>query len=103
MIDAIDDKSLEYSKNGGVAVGGFTWSLHFTWREVPAHEKLRRQKPYNPTRYAGDVKAVEAFRFVYNIMYVCVCLTPLTLALVSNVCSFAVNRCGPFARFLTLH
>ena len=50
MVDAIDDHTLEYSMNGGVQVGGFTWSLHFTWRRVPQHEVERRETPNSPTR-----------------------------------------------------
>ena len=53
MIDAIDDKSLEYSSNGGIAVGGFTWSLHFTWRSIPKHEQQRRKASTDPLRYAS--------------------------------------------------
>ncbi|XP_013399939.1 polypeptide N-acetylgalactosaminyltransferase 13-like isoform X2 [Lingula anatina] len=41
-IDAIDSETLEYSKNGGIAVGGFTWSLHFTW------------SPFVPTKWELD-------------------------------------------------
>ncbi|GFO08090.1 polypeptide n-acetylgalactosaminyltransferase, partial [Plakobranchus ocellatus] len=33
IIDAIDDYTLEYSGNGGYQIGGFTWSLHFTWQD----------------------------------------------------------------------
>ena len=40
-VDNIDDKTLEYSKNGGVSIGGFTWSLHFTWRAVPMKDRQR--------------------------------------------------------------
>lgn len=43
MIDAIDDKSLHVSENGGEAVGGFTWSLHFTWHQTFDREMARRQ------------------------------------------------------------
>ncbi|XP_067931309.1 probable N-acetylgalactosaminyltransferase 9 isoform X2 [Watersipora subatra] len=43
MIDAIDDKTLFYSLNGGEAVGGFTWSLHFTWHQTFDREMKRRE------------------------------------------------------------
>lgn len=50
MIDAIDDKTLEFSKGGGLSVGGFTWSLHFTWRSVPEREMKRRLSEADPVR-----------------------------------------------------
>lgn len=50
MVDAIDAASLEYSNQGGVQVGGFTWSLHFTWENVPKHEQDRRETSFSPTR-----------------------------------------------------
>ena len=34
IIDVIDDKTLAYSNNGGYQIGGFSWSLHFTWQDV---------------------------------------------------------------------
>jgi len=51
MIDAINDKTLEFSRQGGVAVGGFTWSLHFTWRAVPDREQSRRKSETDPARW----------------------------------------------------
>lgn len=42
MIDAIDYKTLHVSENGGEAVGGFTWSLHFTWHQTFDREMKRR-------------------------------------------------------------
>ena len=51
MIDAIDDKTLEYSSNGGVALGGFSWSLHFTWESVPDVPNKWRNKTTDPIRY----------------------------------------------------
>ena len=50
MIDVIDAHDLEFSGNGGVAVGGFSWSLHFTWRDVPEKERLRRGHQTDPLR-----------------------------------------------------
>ena len=54
MIEGISDKDLEYSGNGGVAVGGFTWSMHFTWRSVPESEKKRRNSSVDSIRYAAN-------------------------------------------------
>jgi len=54
MIDAINDKTLEFSMQGGLAVGGFTWSLHFTWRSVPEREQKRRKSEADPARSFYD-------------------------------------------------
>lgn len=43
IVDAIDADTLEYSKNGGYQVGGFSWSLHFTWRDVPSRDLVHRK------------------------------------------------------------
>lgn len=43
IVDAIDAHTLEYSKNGGYQVGGFSWSLHFTWRDVPSRDLVHRK------------------------------------------------------------
>ena len=51
MIDAINDKTMEFSSQGGLAVGGFTWSLHFTWRAVPDREQKHRKSDASPARY----------------------------------------------------
>ena len=51
MIDAIDDRTLEYSSNGGVALGGFSWGLHFTWEDVPDVPNEWRNKTTDPIRY----------------------------------------------------
>jgi len=50
MIDAINDKTLEFSRQGGIAVGGFSWALHFTWRGVPEREQKRRKSEADPAR-----------------------------------------------------
>jgi polypeptide N-acetylgalactosaminyltransferase len=69
MIDAINDKTLEFSKYGGLAVGGFTWSLHFTWRGVPDREQKNRKSEAEPARsptMAGGLFAVDR-KFFYEI------------------------------------
>lgn len=53
IIDAIDDFTLAYSLTGGYNVGGFTWSGHFTWRDVPEEDKLHRAYT-DPVRYLSD-------------------------------------------------
>lgn len=53
IIDVIDDKTFQYENNGGTydfEVGGFTWSGHFTWIEVPKEEARRRKSLSSPTR-----------------------------------------------------
>ena len=52
LVDAINDKTLEHSKYKGSAVGGFSWSLHFTWDPVSPRELKRRKLPTDPIRYA---------------------------------------------------
>lgn len=55
MIDAISDKTLEYSSSGGLAVGGFTWSLHFTWRGLSEREQKARTSDADPAKYEDFV------------------------------------------------
>lgn len=43
IVDAIMAETLEYSGNGGYNIGGFTWSLHFTWRDVPKRDLVSRK------------------------------------------------------------
>lgn len=42
IVDAVMANTLDYSLNGGYQVGGFTWSMHFTWRNVPERDKVKR-------------------------------------------------------------
>lgn len=42
MIDAISDETIAYPDyTGSVQVGGFSWSLFFTWEELPETEKQK--------------------------------------------------------------
>ena len=50
-IDVISAQTLAYSGVGGRSVGGFWWSLHFSWRPMPAREEKRRKSPTDPIRY----------------------------------------------------
>ncbi|CAK9291953.1 unnamed protein product [Gordionus sp. m RMFG-2023] len=50
MIDAINDRTMQYSSGSGIAQGGFTWSLHFTWLSVSEREKQRLSSPTSPIR-----------------------------------------------------
>jgi len=63
IIDVIDDGTLEYYHGNGnyFQVGGFTWSGHFTWVDIPQSELARRGSPIAPTRsptMAGGLFAV---------------------------------------------
>ncbi|KAK7479302.1 hypothetical protein BaRGS_00029472 [Batillaria attramentaria] len=61
IIDAIDDNTLTYSKNGGYQVGGFTWSGHFTWRDVPEEDRKTRAytDPVRSPTMAGGLFAAD--------------------------------------------
>ncbi|XP_062596588.1 probable N-acetylgalactosaminyltransferase 9 isoform X2 [Saccostrea cucullata] len=61
IVDAIDAETLEYSKNGGYQVGGFSWSLHFTWRNVPIRDKTHRKytDPVGSPTMAGGLFAAD--------------------------------------------
>lgn len=68
IIDVIDDKTLEYYHGNGnyFQVGGFTWSGHFTWVDIPPSELARRGSPIAPTRsptMAGGLFAVNRDTF----------------------------------------
>ena len=47
--DFIDDKTMQYYNGNGIyfQIGGFTWSGHFTWIDIPEAEKARTN--YEPT------------------------------------------------------
>jgi len=68
MIDAINDKTLQFSQQGGLAVGGFTWSLHFTWRAVPEREQKRRKTEADPAR--SDLFSVFALLYTVDCLSV---------------------------------
>ena len=50
-IDVIDAHTLAYNGVGGRSVGGFWWSLHFSWRPLPRREDRRRKSSTDPIRY----------------------------------------------------
>lgn len=66
-IDNIDHNTLSYGGTGSFSVGGFWWSLHFTWRPIPAHEQKRRKSEIDLIRsptMAGGLFAIDrAFFF----------------------------------------
>ncbi|XP_060079724.1 probable N-acetylgalactosaminyltransferase 9 [Ylistrum balloti] len=49
-IDLIDKDTLQYGGTGSYSVGGFWWSLHFSWRPIPQHERDRRKSDIDPIR-----------------------------------------------------
>ncbi|XP_071101953.1 probable N-acetylgalactosaminyltransferase 9 [Haliotis cracherodii] len=68
IIDAINDNTLEYSGNGGYNVGGFSWSMHFTWRDIPEREKVHRKytDPISSPTMAGGLLALDR-KFFWEI------------------------------------
>ena len=68
-IDLIDMNTLQYGGVGSNSVGGFWWSLHFKWRQMPLRELVRRQSVIDPIRsptMAGGVFAVDR-KFFFDI------------------------------------
>lgn len=68
IIDVIDDNTLEYYHGNGVyfQIGGFSWSGHFNWVDIPQHELIRRGSSISPTRtptMAGGLFAVNRQTF----------------------------------------
>jgi polypeptide N-acetylgalactosaminyltransferase len=70
IIDVIDDNTMEYYHGNGVyfQIGGFTWSGHFNWIDIPEHENARRggAGSIQPTRtptMAGGLFAVDRHYF----------------------------------------
>lgn len=64
IIDVIDDQTMQYYNGNGnyFQIGGFTWSGHFTWIDIPEAEKSRRSSPVDPVRtptMAGGLFAVD--------------------------------------------
>ncbi|BFY97302.1 hypothetical protein BsWGS_00342 [Bradybaena similaris] len=61
IIDAIDAKTLEYSSNGGYQIGGFSWSLHFTWQDGSPRpiESPAYTDPVKSPTMAGGLFAVD--------------------------------------------
>ncbi|XP_021962988.1 polypeptide N-acetylgalactosaminyltransferase 13 [Folsomia candida] len=68
IIDVIDDKTMEYYHGNGefFQIGGFTWSGHFTWINIPNYEAERKKHHHSPTRsptMAGGLFAIERSYF----------------------------------------
>ncbi|XP_055884839.1 probable N-acetylgalactosaminyltransferase 9 isoform X3 [Biomphalaria glabrata] len=57
-IDLIDKDTLQYAGTGSYSVGGFWWSLHFSWRPVPKRESLRRKSEIDPIRLEPIVSRI---------------------------------------------
>lgn len=68
-IDLIDKNTLQYGGTGSFSVGGFWWSLHFSWRPIPQHEQKRRSSGIAPIRsptMAGGLFAADR-KFFFEI------------------------------------
>ncbi|KAK7109710.1 hypothetical protein V1264_013701 [Littorina saxatilis] len=61
IVDYIDANTLQYSLNGGYQVGGFSWSMHFTWENVPERDKAKRKytDPVRSPTMAGGLFAAD--------------------------------------------
>ncbi|XP_033761442.1 probable N-acetylgalactosaminyltransferase 9 isoform X2 [Pecten maximus] len=68
IVDAVDAETLEYSGNGGYQVGGFSWSMHFTWRNVPERDTVSRKytDPVGSPTMAGGLFAADR-EFFFNV------------------------------------
>ncbi|XP_060078670.1 putative polypeptide N-acetylgalactosaminyltransferase 9 [Ylistrum balloti] len=71
VIDTIDDDTFQfkYSPASSTQVGGFDWSLTFTWHSIPESENVRRNhKDYIPVRsptMAGGLFAINREFFTH--------------------------------------
>jgi len=54
VIDVIEDGTFKflYGSAKTTSVGGFDWNLQFNWHGIPEEERLRRETPVSPIRYA---------------------------------------------------
>ena len=68
IIDVINDKTLEYAKYGGYQIGGFTWSLFFTWQPCCEREKSSAQytDPIASPSMAGGLFAADR-KFFFEV------------------------------------
>lgn len=57
-IDSISDQSIEYNGGGGMAVGGFHWTLDFTWIYRPLEPGKTQADPMLSPTMAGGLFAV---------------------------------------------
>lgn len=62
-IDIINAQNLAYHGVGGQSVGGFWWSLHFSWRPMSQREKNRRKDSTSPIRYPKTA-GINAFPYL---------------------------------------
>ena len=67
MIDLIDKDTLEYGGTGSFSVGGFWWSLHFSWRPIPIREHKRRKSEVDPIRYDPQLQGF--FVFIFFLLF----------------------------------
>eukprot|EP00040_Diaphanoeca_grandis_P031373 m.187604 g.187604 ORF g.187604 m.187604 type:complete len:633 (+) comp32310_c7_seq1:315-2213(+) len=59
VIDSISDRTLEYNGGGGTAVGGFHWTLDFTWIYRPLEPGKTHADPMTSPTMAGGLFAVD--------------------------------------------
>jgi polypeptide N-acetylgalactosaminyltransferase len=66
----IDNLAYNYALNN--FIGGFTWSLHFTWHPIPEREKVRRtdqSEPFSTPAIAGGIYTMHKHFFQALGMY----------------------------------
>jgi len=58
VMDIIDDSTFEYKPfdTQSINIGGFDWSLQFTWIGISDREKQRRPSDIAPIRYADIIE-----------------------------------------------
>ena len=63
----VDDKTMQYYNGNGIyfQIGGFTWSGHFTWIDIPEAEKARTNyEPTAPVRTPTMAGKIEKAKYV---------------------------------------
>ena len=58
VMDIIDDSTFQYKSfdTNSINIGGFDWSLQFTWISISDREKQRRKSDVAPIRSAADYR-----------------------------------------------
>jgi len=69
VMDVIDDTTFEYKffDAQSINIGGFDWSLQFTWIGISDREKQRRPSHISPVRYGETVLLACRFQQSWSI------------------------------------
>lgn len=78
VIDVIEDDSFRYQYGSAksTSIGGFDWSLQFTWHGIPDVERQRRNNDVAPIRYIAMLPGLQ----VINYMMLLHCVTGALLS-----------------------